>query len=1549
LPTAFLPFDEIFTDATTLLVNLARQLDLPLPEDFDPRVEAFRSDFLDAGLRHASFNPAQLDAAADILPAARAIHLALLETVASASPTPCPDTLKPWHDWLARSMPILHDHDRLHIIFHEHTQQIINFKDEVGGLKAHMALLEAQRDPRNKALEAEVDRLTHIVADIRQHLHSQTRQIEDLTLQCPDPQEFQHHMQRWVKTQNRLLLGSAADEELRIEETRTIQDSHLFDPEYYLTAYPDIRKAGVDPLDHFIRTGWKEGRNPSAAFDTARYTQHWLSRDWTDRNPLYHYLVEGKDKGCTPFDVVDSPPSARLVEGVRKSGLFDETFYREKYPDVKENGIDPVEHYFRSGWREGRNPSPRFDTRFYLRTYLYHDTSGTNPLQHYLDIGRKKGCHPTEESRVAAFRRYMDSPWHRIRRRISHGVDRYRTLFAPHRGFVPTVGHITRKVLADGLSGIPSNIKAVRTSAKARIREMDRLATLAASADNPDNITLTGMDRASLPSSGTIVFIGCDAKRAGSQVLLLNILQWLHTHTSLQIKTLLPQGGALVDEYARYGPVFIWDDLTRETPDPDERRARLRQRLGPFDLVYGNTYLAATLYPELLGADVPFLSHIHELEGSIQAYGDPKTVEVLHRLTTQYIACSPQVARNLLDNHPVEPDRLQTVNAFIRHRDKVDTDTKKRIRRRLGIPDNTCIVVGCGTIYWRKGPDLFVQTAARLKRLHGPRFRFLWIGEDFWDDDPASVRIAPWKDIEAFIRENDLEGQLAFFGEKSDALDHILAADVFYLPSREDPFPLVCLEAAQGGVPVVCFDKAGGMPDFIHDDAGIVVPFLDIEAAAEAINHLRIDKNLRQRLGTTASEKLARQHTDTVALPRILDICRNLMRKPPPVTVIVPVYNHAPFLRQRLDGILGQSFQDFEVIILDDASTDDSFDIAHTYTDDPRVRLIRNNANTGSPFRQWQKGIELAQGEILWIAEGDDDCHPDFLRELLPFFRDPDVALAYADSTLVDEQDRHLGTYQAYYESLDISHWKMDWLLPGPAEVDMGLGVKNTIPNASAVLLRKQHVRPDMLDRIADMRFSGDWYLYVQLARHHRIAFRSKALNIHRKHTATLTHQFNNEDGHRQTLLDEAKQIHDFVIRHFPLSPAYRPKLAHYLAEQIGTRLPDLQPGEQENRYPVAQTLAAVDQRIQTSRSITRRLAFITTGDTDHDGGSEQLWIQTALRMAHEGHPVIVIIRHWTPEPYFFDTFRQAGITLAFKEDDPRQALATFQPDLVVVNIGDQDEGTPWYDTCRQLQLPYVILNHLTKEPRYWPVNPQLQEAVVTGNRLARQVFFTSRNNRRLMEKRLGTHIPHASLFHNPLFLQRDLQLPFPPLDGPIRLAMPSRLLTIHKGQHVALQVFSWKKWRRRNIQLHIYGKGPDEASLRDTAAQEKLHNVFFHEPQWQLPNPDMAAVWRDNHALLMTSFMEGMPLVLLNAMFHARIPIVTDIGGHREVVEDNHSGFIAAEPTAQAVDEALERAWHNRHAWPAIGLEAKGRMLQFAPEDPVADLVAKLLHLTGN
>ena len=107
----------------------------------------------------------------------------------------------------------------------------------------------------------------------------------------------------------------------------------------------------------------------------------------------------------------------------------------------------------------------------------------------------------------------------------------------------------------------------------------------------------------------------------------------------------------------------------------------------------------------------------------------------------------------------------------------------------------------------------------------------------------------------------------------------------------------------------------------------------------------------------------------------------------PRVSIIVPNFNHEPYLAQRLDSIFGQVEQDFELIFLDDASTDRSLEVFERYADDPRVRAVFNETNSGCPFVQWNRGFELARGEFVWLAESDDFAEPDFLSALLAAFR----------------------------------------------------------------------------------------------------------------------------------------------------------------------------------------------------------------------------------------------------------------------------------------------------------------------------------------------------------------------------------------------------------------------------------------------------------------------------------------------------------------------------------------------------------------------------------
>ena len=129
----------------------------------------------------------------------------------------------------------------------------------------------------------------------------------------------------------------------------------------------------------------------------------------------------------------------------------------------------------------------------------------------------------------------------------------------------------------------------------------------------------------------------------------------------------------------------------------------------------------------------------------------------------------------------------------------------------------------------------------------------------------------------------------------------------------------------------------------------------------------------------------------------------------PKVSVIVPNYNHAPYLRQRLDSIINQTFRDFEVIVLDDASTDDSREIIQTYAGYPMFRFLFNETRNGSAFKQWQKGLESARGEYVWFAESDDCASPYFLSKLLPILEnDKSLGLVYCQSYLADPSSQSL-------------------------------------------------------------------------------------------------------------------------------------------------------------------------------------------------------------------------------------------------------------------------------------------------------------------------------------------------------------------------------------------------------------------------------------------------------------------------------------------------------------------------------------------------------------
>jgi glycosyltransferase involved in cell wall biosynthesis len=226
----------------------------------------------------------------------------------------------------------------------------------------------------------------------------------------------------------------------------------------------------------------------------------------------------------------------------------------------------------------------------------------------------------------------------------------------------------------------------------------------------------------------------------------------------------------------------------------------------------------------------------------------------------------------------------------------------------------------------------------------------------------------------------------------------------------------------------------------------------------------------------------------------------------PKVSIIVPNYNHYKFLPQRLESIFNQTYQDFEVILLDDCSTDDSRTILEQYRNHPKVTTIGyNEQNSGSTFKQWSKGIGLSTGEYIWIAESDDYCEPEFLSELVPLLdKHTEAGIAYCQSISIDESNNVRHSWLKQTEIFEPNIWTNSFYIHGSTAIMNFFIFRNVIPNASGTIFRKSAYNSTTgVD--TTMTLVGDWLLWIKMLETADLLFLSKGLNYFREHSNKAT------------------------------------------------------------------------------------------------------------------------------------------------------------------------------------------------------------------------------------------------------------------------------------------------------------------------------------------------------------------------------------------------------------------------------------------------------------
>jgi glycosyltransferase involved in cell wall biosynthesis len=373
---------------------------------------------------------------------------------------------------------------------------------------------------------------------------------------------------------------------------------------------------------------------------------------------------------------------------------------------------------------------------------------------------------------------------------------------------------------------------------------------------------------------------------------------------------------------------------------------------------------------------------LHDQVSDIIEYSD-KIIFPAHQVKDGFESFSGQT----IDHWSITPQGL--FQPSILRKGETKATCKQMLIDQFSLPRNAQIILNVAYADYRKGFDLFVEVACELFTKHENLFA-IWVGHQDGGLVSKSLEVAEklgFKD--RFILTN---------GYVDNPQVYYAGADIFALTSREDPFPSVVLESLDAETPIVAFKDSGGFESLLNRGCGLLAKKGDISSFAACAESLLTNKKEAKKLAGTGRaliDKEFRFHH------YIFDLLGKLDFSIPKVSVVVPNYNYADYIEQRLDSIFKQSYPIYEVIILDDNSTDNSVDVIKNYLHNQEfpAKLIVNKSNSGSVFKQWKKGAELATGDLIWMAEADDLAAPDFLNKLTDLFiKDKELVLAYSQS-----------------------------------------------------------------------------------------------------------------------------------------------------------------------------------------------------------------------------------------------------------------------------------------------------------------------------------------------------------------------------------------------------------------------------------------------------------------------------------------------------------------------------------------------------------------------
>lgn len=343
-----------------------------------------------------------------------------------------------------------------------------------------------------------------------------------------------------------------------------------------------------------------------------------------------------------------------------------------------------------------------------------------------------------------------------------------------------------------------------------------------------------------------ILFISHEANHSGAPIILLNTIKWLSQNSDYELSVLFQRDGHMINEFSKYTKtIYKYFNIRHKSRSisariynkyflPIDLKNVIKQIHGAkYDIIFANS-IASNYFIKNFAkkGDSKIIANILELEFTFHVFKITVNSGIIKN-SDLYICMNKAVSDNLISSLKVNPDSIKILHPITEYQEKkVD---KKVINEKFKIPADAIIIGASGTVEWRKGADLFIRLALIYKNKYGmDNIYFVWTGNFINETEKYK--------IEHDINKAGLQGKVLFVGEIIEVIDYYSSFDIFTLMSREEALGIVCIENMALGNPVICFEKCGGMEEVADRGAAIKVPYLNIEAMADEINGLILDK-----------------------------------------------------------------------------------------------------------------------------------------------------------------------------------------------------------------------------------------------------------------------------------------------------------------------------------------------------------------------------------------------------------------------------------------------------------------------------------------------------------------------------------------------------------------------------------------------------------------------------------------------------------------------------------------------------------------------------------